>query len=474
VAVRRRPIPLRKAPIHLRGNASSTAQSSRGAPPTLATSMPALAVQPLARSTASSTASVSSSSSTAAASPLSQSGGWSKSKLAVRRSDDTGKRRFLGAGDRRSWHGRSSQEVIVVQVKRGYLSKRGNARIKDWKRRWVVVDPADACLRYYNREGDSEQLGEIVLVSCQVKVFSGRKHTLQLVAPHRTYYFAAGNADEMQEWSQAISQASQKLMLDFLASENPSLLGDSGGAHPGGEVLNSSAATTASSSASSSPSSSASVSSIVLRPGTRRQGHLQKRGNARIKDWKRRWVVIRNSFLSYYDHAEAEEAGGDEPLGVLNLLLCSVKESSMAKHCFEVIMPSRTYYFRARDHSQMQQWMNDVKLEISSALSHGSHAELGLPAASSVSSAVSSRASPAYDFRGALVRVSALSCNQTCVDCDEPHPTWASINLGVFLCIQCSGIHRSLGVHLSQVGVVYCGIVWFFACVCIQDYLCSV
>jgi hypothetical protein len=30
-------------------------------------------------------------------------------------------------------------------------------------------------------------------------------------------------------------------------------------------------------------------------------------------------------------------------------------------------------------------------------------------------------------------------------------PTWASANLGIFLCLNCSGCHRSLGVHISQV-----------------------
>ena len=41
--------------------------------------------------------------------------------------------------------------------------------------------------------------------------------------------------------------------------------------------------------------------------------------------------------------------------------------------------------------------------------------------------------------------------NKFCADCSSPNPNWASTNIGVFLCIKCSSIHRQLGTHISKI-----------------------
>ena len=51
--------------------------------------------------------------------------------------------------------------------------------------------------------------------------------------------------------------------------------------------------------------------------------------------------------------------------------------------------------------------------------------------------------------RQRLMELVQLEGNDQCADCGEPNPGWASVNIGVFLCTQCAGVHRSLGVEKS-------------------------
>uniref|UniRef100_A0A673HK99 Arf-GAP with coiled-coil, ANK repeat and PH domain-containing protein n=1 Tax=Sinocyclocheilus rhinocerous TaxID=307959 RepID=A0A673HK99_9TELE len=185
--------------------------------------------------------------------------------------------------------------------------------------------------------------------------------------------------------------------------------------------------------------------------GIAMEGYLYKRASNAFKTWSRRWFSIQKNQLVY-------QKKHNEQITVVveDLRLCTVKPYSEQdrRFCFEVVSPSKSCLLQADSERQQQSWISAVQNSIASAFQDRRDDNLGPRDRCSSVSAGSVRLSagePESSGRKALEEVQAISGNGQCCDCGEPGPDWASINLGITLCITCSGIHRSLGVHFSKV-----------------------
>lgn len=199
----------------------------------------------------------------------------------------------------------------------------------------------------------------------------------------------------------------------------------------------------------------------------RLEGYLLKKSSNAFKTWNRRWFIIRDHKLMY---SKRNNDSSEPTVMIEDLRFCSIKSHEIDRRfCFEVVLPGKSHVLQAESEEACRKWMEVLNASINEAYSEiknepkirknqSSESLLSSPnysksSKSSTSSEATSNLNDSCDRRSLRPSSEILleKGNSKCCDCNSPDPKWASINLGITLCIECSGIHRSLGVHVSKV-----------------------
>ncbi|KAL4635470.1 arf-GAP with SH3 domain, ANK repeat and PH domain-containing protein 1-like isoform X2 [Arapaima gigas] len=168
--------------------------------------------------------------------------------------------------------------------------------------------------------------------------------------------------------------------------------------------------------------------------GSEKKGYLMKKSDGLRKVWQRRRCSVKSGILTI-SHATFNR----QPVK-LNLLTCQVKPSPEDRRCFDLISHNRTYHFQAEDEQEFVIWISVLTNSKEEALNMAFRGERGVDE------------DGLEDLTRAIIEdVLRIPGNEVCCDCGAAEPKWLSTNLGVLTCIECSGIHREMGVHVSRI-----------------------
>ncbi|XP_036119626.1 arf-GAP with SH3 domain, ANK repeat and PH domain-containing protein 1 isoform X8 [Molossus molossus] len=168
--------------------------------------------------------------------------------------------------------------------------------------------------------------------------------------------------------------------------------------------------------------------------GSEKKGYLLKKSDGIRKVWQRRKCAVKNGMLTI-SHATSNRQPAK-----LNLLTCQVKPNAEDKKSFDLISHNRTYHFQAEDEQDYVAWISVLTNSKEEALTMAFRGEQ------------STGENSLEDLTKAIIEdVQRLPGNDVCCDCGSAEPTWLSTNLGILTCIECSGIHREMGVHISRI-----------------------
>ncbi|XP_050406362.1 centaurin-gamma-1A isoform X16 [Patella vulgata] len=103
-----------------------------------------------------------------------------------------------------------------------------------------------------------------------------------------------------------------------------------------------------------------------------------------------------------------------------------------------VSLDSKQWHFEANSGEERNCWVESIEEQILTSLQ-------------SIESSKSKENPTTISDASGIATIRNVRGNNICADCSAANPDWSSINLGILICIECSGIHRNLGTHISRV-----------------------
>jgi Arf-GAP/SH3 domain/ANK repeat/PH domain-containing protein len=210
--------------------------------------------------------------------------------------------------------------------------------------------------------------------------------------------------------------------------------------------------------------------------------------NANANFLDRFWIVLDQGQLSEYTNWKEKL---DRHMAPIDLRVASVREARNAERrfCFEIITPQFTRVYQAQSEEDLRNWISTISNALQNTIEgkdeaqpRGSSGSINRDIASVLtgkSASTSHRSSGLAGNKQAMGRHATVGdrpinksavegnessqrllqqirsvdpSNKLCADCgSDSKVDWVSINLGIIICIECSGIHRSLGTHISKV-----------------------
>ncbi|KAF7990844.1 hypothetical protein HCN44_000649 [Aphidius gifuensis] len=178
-----------------------------------------------------------------------------------------------------------------------------------------------------------------------------------------------------------------------------------------------------------------------------KQGYLFKRSSKSLKERKKKYVtLLEDGRLTYHSslHDYMNDTNGKEILLQYVTVKIPGKTPKGSKPTitnddnfeFSIIsLENKSWNFEANNLDDRDTWISAIEQQILTSLQNSDGGD---------------KKNETDAFKMHCIK-NKVCGNDLCADCGSPNPDWASLNIGILVCIECSGIHRNLGSHISKI-----------------------